>query len=287
MVNQFGGDWTKAKLEILKRYLNAYTTALKKQNFHLCYVDAFAGTGYVDVGNSGEAWDNESTGLLKGSARLALEVDAKPFDSFLFIGQNRKYAAELSNLKQEFVNRDISVVSDDANTFLRGWCSSQNHRLGTPWRGQRAVAFLDPYATEVDWQTVEQIARTQSIDLWILFPLSALTRMLPTDKEPDPGNAARLNRVFGGPEWREELYQPSIQQPLFGDETLVIRREQQAIVEIYLSKLRSVFPAVADKPRWFLNSLNSPLFAFMFSAANPGQGGKNAVGIANHLLSRW
>lgn len=41
----FGGPWTLQKLNILDRYLDAYTTALKNQPFNLIYVDAFAGEG--------------------------------------------------------------------------------------------------------------------------------------------------------------------------------------------------------------------------------------------------
>ncbi|HSN87955.1 MAG TPA: three-Cys-motif partner protein TcmP, partial [Thermoanaerobaculia bacterium] len=44
--HRFGGDWTATKLEILRRYLEAYTTALKNQPFRTAYIDAFAGTGY-------------------------------------------------------------------------------------------------------------------------------------------------------------------------------------------------------------------------------------------------
>ncbi len=46
---RFGGSWTKEKLDILQRYLNAYTTALKNQPFRLWYIDAFAGTGDVQL----------------------------------------------------------------------------------------------------------------------------------------------------------------------------------------------------------------------------------------------
>jgi three-Cys-motif partner protein len=42
----FGGSWTEKKLEILKKYLDAYNTALKNQPFKRVYIDAFAGTGY-------------------------------------------------------------------------------------------------------------------------------------------------------------------------------------------------------------------------------------------------
>ena len=284
MVNQFGGDWIRAKLEILRGYLNPYTTALKKQSFHLCYVDAFAGTGYVVAGT-----EDEGSNLLKGSARIAIEVDDKPFDKFLFIEQRFEYAAELSKLRYEFPDRDIQIYPGDANQVIQDWCLSQNHTLGTPWRGQRAVIFLDPFATEVDWQTVQLISETKSVDLWILFPLSALTRMMPSDKEPDEANIAGLNRVFGSQEWREELYRPSSQAalPLVGDEQLQsVRAEQQAIVDLYLRKLKEIFAEVSPNPKWLRNSRNSPLFAFMFASANP-RGGKIAVDIANHLLNHW
>ena len=47
--NQFGSPtWTEQKLTILEQYLKQYTTALKHQDFHLTYVDAFAGTGFVN-----------------------------------------------------------------------------------------------------------------------------------------------------------------------------------------------------------------------------------------------
>jgi len=37
MRQRFGGPWTLIKLEVLEKYLNFYTTALKKTN-HLNYV---------------------------------------------------------------------------------------------------------------------------------------------------------------------------------------------------------------------------------------------------------
>ena len=296
MVNAFGGNWTRDKLRILHEYLKAYTTVLKNQSFRLWYVDAFAGTGYVnlDSGNIaqsrlsilGEGGDEETANILKGSARLAIEVDDRSFDEFIFIEQNFEYAIELSKLKQEFSERSIRIVPDDANKFLPNWCDEKNRQLGIPWRGERAVIFLDPFATEVDWQTVQRISETKSVDLWILFPLSALTRMLPTDREPDEANIAGLNRVFGSQVWQAELYRTQVQQTLFGDQAQIVRNDQQAIVDLYLTKLREAFPAVSNSPRWFRNSRNSPVFALMFAAANE-RGGPIALRIANDLLNRW
>lgn len=300
--NSFGGPWTESKLEILKRYLDAYTTVLKKTPFALVYCDAFAGTGTVDLNPPGAAQrlaqsllklsEEDQAAVLaahviKGSARVALEVTDRPFDRFIFIERDPTFAQELGELKQEFTNRDIQIERSDANLYLQQWCESQNQQFGVPWRNQRAVVFLDPFATEVDWQTVESIAATQSVDLWILFPISALTRLLPSEREPDESYAHNLDRVYGGPEWRR-LYQTKIVRTLIGSEhTQMVRDEQRAIVEVYLDKLRTVFPAVAPSPKWFYNSRNSPLFAFMFVSANQGKGGKIALRIANHLLNRW
>ena len=294
--NQFGGSWTRDKLQILRGYLESYTTALKRQDFTLVYADAFAGSGYVDIGSSNSSQaaplldgeiDADTARILKGSARLALEVEDRPFDRFVFVEQNASHAIELQKLRSEFPRREIEIHRLDANAFLPEWCESQNQRLGIPWRRQRGVIFLDPFATEVDWQTVQSIAETKSLDLWILFPLSALTRILPTERQPDEDWAAILDRVFGGPEWRYRLYQTQTQPTLFGDEhTLTVRRDQQAIVDAYLAKLNTVFEAVAPSPRWFCNSRNSPQFAFMFAAANPA-GAPIAVRIADYLLRQW
>lgn len=49
MENYGSQHWTPLKLEIVRKYLAAYTTALKNTPFRTHYIDAFAGTGYVDL----------------------------------------------------------------------------------------------------------------------------------------------------------------------------------------------------------------------------------------------
>ena len=290
--NRFGGPWTEAKLRILEGYLKAYTTALKNQNFSLTYVDAFAGSGYVATDSSAggqgiprseDGWDSEARSLM-GSTKRAIEVDDKPFDSLIFVEKDIDRAQVLDQLRTEYRNRDIRIENSEANAFLQNWCEQQNWRLRTPWRGQRAVVFLDPFGTEVEWQTIEAVASTKSIDLWILFPISAISRMMPLEGGPSEMHAVRLDRIYGGAEWRT-LYQPANQLALF-DEPRAVRENQQAIEEMYLDKLRMTFPWVSSSPKWLRNSRNSPLFTFMFAAANPGQGGKIALRIANNLLGR-
>lgn len=84
-VPEFGGPWTREKLEILRRYLTAYTTGLKNQPFTLSYIDAFAGAGVYRDPNHEYA---EFELFHEGSATIALDITDKPFDRLLFIQES-------------------------------------------------------------------------------------------------------------------------------------------------------------------------------------------------------
>ena len=257
---RFGGPWTEQKLEILRRYLNEYTTVLKKQGFTLIYVDAFAGAGsYVESGDTYEDFHE----LRRGSAQIALAVDDRPFDRLVFIEKETNSASVLQQLANEHKGRRIDVIQGDANIKVPEFC----HSMGD---FERAVVFLDPFATEVAWSTVEAIAATQKIDCWILFPLMAVARMMPTDREPDEATANRLDRIFGGRDYWQVSYRDSRQASFWDDEP---RRERasgsQQIADRYRDRLVSMFERVAPTRRTLRNSRDVPLFELFFAASTP------------------
>ena len=150
----------------------------------------------------------------------------------------------------------------------------------------RAVVFLDPFATEVDWHTVEAVAKTEKCDIWILFPASAIRRLLP--RQGPTTHDAVLTRVFGDESWRE-LQRPAAQQSFdfFGDgPDIETEAGVEAIGRSYMTKLEGVFAGVAANPRILRNSRNSPLYLFMFAAGNRA-GAPIALRIANHLLTAF
>ena len=277
----FGGPWTRDKLEILSRYLDSYTTVLKAQPFNLIYVDSFAGEGSWNPG-SGYISDDygDFNDLHRASPRIALQVQDKPFDRLLFIEKDPQSSESLQRLRSEFPSRNIAIVNGDANTELPNFCHDlQNF--------DRAVVFLDPFATEVEWDTVEAIAKTQKIDCWILFPLMAITRMMPTGNEPSPVLQDRLDRIFGGREYWQSLYEPSLQLSFFDEEPKQERQHgSEGIAVRYAERLESVFAEVAPTRRTFRNSKNAPMFALFFAASNPN-GACRAIPIANHILNNW
>ena len=276
-IPSFGGPWTEKKLEILRRYLDAYTTALKNQRFTLYYVDGFAGAGTYSESANEYADFYE---FRHGSARIALEIDDRPFDNLVFIEKDTGSAESLLTLTNEYRGRGIEIIQGDANDKVPEFCRNMDDF-------DRAVVFLDPWATEASWSTVEAVANTEKIDCWILFPLSAVTRMMPVDREPPQAWANHLDRIFGGRNYWQKSYKDSPQLSLLDSNP---GRERvpgsEQIADRYKERLRSVFHRVAEKSLTLRNSRNSPLFELFFAVGNP-RGAGPAMRIADHILRDW
>jgi three-Cys-motif partner protein len=287
--HRFGGDWTDAKLQVLSSYLHAYTTALKNQRFRKWYIDGFAGTGSrspssaFPAGESGEfafakgeGWE-ESRLVLEGSARIALET-VPAFDQFVFIERNQHRCEQLQDLRAEFKlpERKVQIHQGDANEALAGLPSDD-------WSDRRAVLFLDPYGMQVEWRTIEAIAKTGAIDLWVLFPLMGVSRVLTKSGEIPDSWARRLTTVLGTDSWRDRAYKTRLEHTLFGEEATLVRSGVEVIGDLFNERLREVFAGVAPRPGVLKNSKNSPLYLLCFAASNKN-GAKIALRIAENLL---
>jgi len=142
------------------------------------------------------------------------------------------------------------------------------------WSKNRAVLFLDPYATQVKWATLQAIANTKAIDLWYLFPFSATQRMLPKDGVLESWRSKR-NDLFGDSEWENRLYKLDQRPTLFGDAQNIIKGVNTKELAKYIcERLESIFPFVANNPRLLYNKKNSPLFLFCFAVSNPSDKAK-------------
>lgn len=278
--SSFGGPWTQQKLHILSLYLDAYTTALKNQPFQLIYVDAFAGDGSWHPGSAYDTDYDDFRELHEGSPRIALDITDKPFDTLIFIEKDPQRCESLRKLRSEFPRRCIEILNEDANVALPVFC--ENLRTH-----DRAVVFLDPFATEVSWTTVEGLASTQKVDCWILFPLGAIARMMPKRSAPSEELANQLDRVFGGSEHWQDLYSTSSQLSFFEEERGRERAgDSDQIAHQYRLRLQSVFAKVAPAGRELRNSKNSPMFQLFFAASNP-KGANIAVDIAKYIIDNW
>lgn len=172
----------------------------------------------------------------------------------------------------------IKCERGDANEYLKNLCQKN-------WESHRALVFLDPYGMQVEWETIESIAHTQAIDLWILFPLGTVNRLLKRNGEIRPSIREKLNLFFGNEEWFEVFYRLAQQIPIF-DEDEQWEKTGDIFAEIeqyFMEQLRETFAGVASNPLSLRNSKNVPLYLLCFAAGNQ-RGAPIAVKIAQEIL---
>ncbi|WP_423908754.1 three-Cys-motif partner protein TcmP [Candidatus Spongiihabitans sp.] len=165
--------------------------------------------------------------------------------------------------------------------MIEAICNNEN------WKSHRAVAFIDPFATQVKWNTIEKMASTKAIDLWLLFPAMAVNRMLTkTGGMPDQWQE-RLTECFGTDEWQPVFYQKKRQSTLFEDESSIekVANIFEILSQFVNGRLRTIFPSVSNNNLVLKNSKNSPLFLLCFACSNPNPKAFGlAVKIANHII---
>jgi len=297
-VRKFGGTWSESKLDCVENYARAYLHVMQNQRWcTLDYVDAFAGRGKQALksgsptpaseaffGDESERADTEE--FLVGSAIRALSASAgstRPFDSFLFIDADEPSCTELRGVvRSEFpaLEHTVTVTCDDANSALEHYVDSAD------WSATRALVFLDPYGLEVDWNLIQKLAATKGCDVWYLFPLGGVIRMMTNSGEIPAAWSTMLDRLLGTHDWHGEFYKPNPQQSLFesDNEALLKDASTQHVVDYIRSRLSSVFPAVSDAGV-LRNSKGAPLFALVLGVSSTSPAAqKAALAIANHLV---
>ena len=288
-IREFGGEWTDEKLKILKLYLDFYTTAMKNTSFKLGYIDPFAGYGTWHPKDGGEP--------RKGTPLIALETQGRPFDRLVFNDINPSYIDALyKRIKDNFPHKHTKFSCKDANLFLERFCKNQD------WKELRAVTFLDPFATEVKWSSLEAIAQTKAIDTLMLFPISALSRMLRRLRDPNlpHRHVNKMSEIFGDESWKliydssfqEEFENASkerrgVQQSLLPPTELEMRPHYSIISYAYRKRLKTIFPRIADAHVALKNN-NSPLFEIMFVVGNPSDKAQGvAMRGAEHIIRNF
>lgn len=264
--SHFGGQWTKEKLAIINDYLSFYTTALSKQQVKLVYIDAFAGSGKTVLSDGGE---------VDGSAVLSLNYD---FDEYYFLEIDQKRKEELEQIvNTRFLQKmhNVHIINDNCN-----------NRLGEILDGltvyQRGVMFLDPYALELDWSVLVKANKTKILDIWYLFPVNALTRNLPNNKQYSETTSQKIDSILGTHDWEGALYKKDPQISMF-DSTSYCRVNFEGLVNYITNRLSSTFAYVSPKSRILKNSKNSPLFVLYFMMTNDSP---RAIGLGSKVVTQ-
>lgn len=195
MAGRTWGYWTRGKLDILRRYLDAFTTTTKNKASERIYIDAVAGQVENVDRLTGEAID--------GSARIALSVDDPPFTRLHFFETAERAPKLNAVLREEFPGRAFEVHGGDCNVLIPGVLATLGSLAWAP-----TFAFVDPNGMEAAWSTLAALAKFRrhqktKVELWLLFAAPQFARLLRVDgAEIRPEDISAIDRIYGTADWR-------------------------------------------------------------------------------------
>jgi three-Cys-motif partner protein len=276
---KFGGFWSLLKVGAVEKYLHAYATAMSRQSFELAYIDTFAGSGSFSYGEAMPLMgEDEAARVFAGSVKRALGVAA--FKQLFFIEADPDNIASLRTI----------AASDDRAEIIAGDANVELAKLLTrlEWRRRRGVIFVDPCGPEADWSILRAIAATEALDMFLLFPLSAVYRNAPRDHGSlTPEKRAMVTRCLDNSlDWESRFYGASkaVMRDMFDDAPMVRHVDINEIEAFVTERLKAIFPHV-EKPARLLGTTKAPLFNLYFAVSNPSQAAiRVASPIARHLL---
>lgn len=251
------GRWSEEKLDLLEKYLNAYTKIMKgkaccKNGYY--YIDAFAGTGKP------KSKDEER--YIDGSPIVALRVN-NPFKSYIFIEKEEWRVKKLEDLKREFSRIDIQIKQGDCNRII-----IEDIASGIKYENfNRGIIFLDPFGMDIDWETIKAIARTRALEIFLNFPVMAINRsiLMKDSKKVDKVKIERMNKLWGCSEWMADIYKEV--PDLFEKRIEKVPQTGRSLGNLFQKRLRELFPFVTF-PLVMRNSVNAPLYCLFFAGHN-------------------
>jgi three-Cys-motif partner protein len=142
--------------------------------------------------------------VIRGSARRALET-TPPFTHLRFFELAGRAADLKAALEAEYPNsRDrFKIVPGDCNATINATLAELADLNWAP-----TFAFLDQQSTEVQWSTLQRLARHKpegrpKTELWLLCASGLLPRGLRLRTEAIDTTVGRMSGMFGTDEWTE------------------------------------------------------------------------------------
>lgn len=282
-MNQFGGNWTKIKIEILIEYAKAYLTIMKNRKyFKLLYFDGFAGSGEIV-----RLMDDKIKGVYDiditiGAAKRIIEIDdPRSFDEYYFVEKDPKNYKQLEDsTKNAFPKKKIFTIQEDCNKKL---LDLSNYLRNPKNKNYRTLAFIDPCGMQVEWRSIECL-RNLPIDMWVLVPTGlGVNRLLKKNGQISDAWLEKLELFLGMLRQDIEKFFYKKNDTLFPD-IKDIKKEKDAIdksAKLYHNRLKEVFDFVS-KPYELRNNSNSIMYHLYLTSNN-----ESAINIANDIVKKY
>jgi len=250
------GYWSEVKLDIVKKYAQAYSMILAKKKLSHIYIDGFAGPGIHKAKSTGE--------FIPGSPLNALGIQPE-FDDY--------YLVDLDGGKTDHLQK---LIGDRSNVHIFQRVRYEDFRRG--------LCLLDPYGLHLNWGVIETAGKMGTIDLFLNFPIMDMNRNA-LWRHPDGVHADGIERMtafWGDESWRDVAYKKNPQQTLFGEPD-PLKTNNDEVVTAFHRRLENVakFRCV-PKPMPMRNSTNSVVYYLFFASQQPV-----AIKIVKDIFSKY
>lgn len=184
---------TRAKHEILRRYLQAWIPILIQGGFpEIRYIDGFAGPGEYSKGEQGSP-------IIALNTAIGYGPPLKATIRFLFVEKDKARADHLESVVDGLdLPTNFDVVAEGGITFEEafelhfGHLAQSNHKLPPTF------AFIDPFGWKgVPFEIVRKIMQRSSCEVFVNFMYEEINRFL-----SHPDQVENFDAYFGTAAWR-------------------------------------------------------------------------------------
>lgn len=252
MTEGWGGWWTEAKLEILRKYLHGFNLASTTAGGTV-YLDLFAGLPTHTRPDNATVHD--------GSTTIALET--LPGFNRLIFWELEPTAAKLRSALQTARPTDNrwSVINGDCNATI-----DKGLRQSSTFQWAPTFAFIDPKGLDVAWTTIQRLAEWRNgktkVELWILLPEPAMERVLGLKGVRGRNTAAQLTSLYGCEDWI------AIHERRRSNE-YTAERTRAEYVNLLRWRLQQELGYKITHPLTLTNAGGSPVYTMVFATDHP------------------
>jgi three-Cys-motif partner protein len=178
------GTWALDKLYYLKRYIEAFNSAMKDKWSNRVYIELFSGPGL------GIIRDTEK--IVDGSPIIAVKQQIS-FSRYVFVDINSN-ATEALELRVKRLERRVDV------RFLTRDCNEAADKIRSNIdENSLCLAFIDPTSTQINFSTIQHLTKNVKMDLIVNFPLQAINRSYYAALH---GYVEKFDNYFGTDNWK-------------------------------------------------------------------------------------
>jgi three-Cys-motif partner protein len=244
---------TRAKHQILTKYLGAWFPIISKFSGRVLYIDGFAGRGRYDDGSEG----SPQLAMRTLIEHPILAQRAKTQFLFMFIEKNAANAASLETELQKLEDSGVvppnvlwQVVNGSFDTEMQQLCA----RLREQGKNRAPTfAFIDPFGyTKFPMDLLVELAQSPATELFINFMVGFIQRFIKREGQEDA-----ITQLYG-----KEV--ADVLRGVVGEDKRI-----EQLVEVYMHTLREKTGLQYLQRFYLLNNTGNVSYAMVHATNHP------------------